>query len=164
MYIYKHTIFVIVLALFDRVERLAQDIVRNLISKQQPNTEGTSSICIYSYINSTFSPLFYSSKIAQTSLVMICVLKGGHQFFADLLNAVKKLNATFLHQSVPIALEFLRVIAIIYILCRLTYLLYDIYIIYTFSCLLYNINIANSIAMKSLLTFVIQLTYPYMIV
>jgi hypoxanthine phosphoribosyltransferase len=41
-------------------------------------------------------------------LVAICVLKGGHQFFADLLNAVKRINQSLPH-SVPISLEFFKI-------------------------------------------------------
>ena len=41
-------------------------------------------------------------------LVVCCILKGGHQYFADLVNEIKKLrrlNGT----SVPLSLEFVRV-------------------------------------------------------
>ncbi|KAI0236253.1 hypothetical protein L0F63_003894 [Massospora cicadina] len=41
-------------------------------------------------------------------LVVCCVLKGGHQFFADLVNEIKKCN-TVLGQSVPLSLEFIKV-------------------------------------------------------
>ncbi|KAJ9060265.1 hypothetical protein DSO57_1032679 [Entomophthora muscae] len=41
-------------------------------------------------------------------LVICCVLKGGHQFFADLVNEIKKCN-TVLGQSVPLSLEFIKV-------------------------------------------------------
>ena len=41
-------------------------------------------------------------------LVVCCILKGGHQYFADLVNEIKKLrriNGT----SVQLSLEFIRV-------------------------------------------------------
>lgn len=41
-------------------------------------------------------------------LVVCCILKGGHQYFADLVNAVKKLT-TKDGQTVPLSLEFIRV-------------------------------------------------------
>ncbi|KAI9593257.1 phosphoribosyltransferase-like protein [Syncephalis fuscata] len=41
-------------------------------------------------------------------LIVCCVLKGGHQFFADLVNCIKKLN-TGLGHSVPLHLEFIKV-------------------------------------------------------
>jgi hypoxanthine phosphoribosyltransferase len=41
-------------------------------------------------------------------LVVLCVLKGGHQFFADLVNEIKKLN-TRLGRSVPLSLDFIKV-------------------------------------------------------
>ncbi|KAI8062752.1 hypoxanthine-guanine phosphoribosyltransferase [Gongronella butleri] len=43
-----------------------------------------------------------------TPLVVCCILKGGHQFFADLVNCIKKLTTTNGH-SVPLSLEFIRV-------------------------------------------------------
>ncbi|KAI8069122.1 phosphoribosyltransferase-like protein [Gilbertella persicaria] len=45
---------------------------------------------------------------SQGPLVVCCILKGGHQYFADLVNEIKKLrrlNGT----SVPLSLEFIRV-------------------------------------------------------
>ncbi|KAI8378127.1 phosphoribosyltransferase-like protein [Choanephora cucurbitarum] len=45
---------------------------------------------------------------SQGPLVVCCILKGGHQYFADLVNEIKKLrriNGT----SVPLSLEFVRV-------------------------------------------------------
>ncbi|KAI9226792.1 MAG: phosphoribosyltransferase-like protein [Piptocephalis tieghemiana] len=41
-------------------------------------------------------------------LVVCCVLKGGHQFFADLVNQIKKLNNRT-GVSVPLSLQFLKV-------------------------------------------------------
>lgn len=41
-------------------------------------------------------------------IVVCCVLKGGHQFFADLVNEIKKCN-TVLGESVPLSLEFIKV-------------------------------------------------------
>lgn len=41
-------------------------------------------------------------------LVVCCVLKGGHQFFADLVNYIKK-NVTRGGNSVPLSLEFIKV-------------------------------------------------------
>jgi hypoxanthine phosphoribosyltransferase len=41
-------------------------------------------------------------------MVICCVLKGGHQFFADLLNVIKKLT-TKDGKSIPRSLEFIRV-------------------------------------------------------
>ncbi|KAI8079022.1 phosphoribosyltransferase-like protein, partial [Gilbertella persicaria] len=41
-------------------------------------------------------------------LVVCCILKGGHQYFADLVNAVKKLT-TKEGKTVPLSLEFIRV-------------------------------------------------------
>ncbi|KAI8380911.1 phosphoribosyltransferase-like protein [Radiomyces spectabilis] len=41
-------------------------------------------------------------------LVVCCILKGGHQYFADLTNAIKCLTRSN-GQSVPLSLEFIRV-------------------------------------------------------
>ncbi|KAI8967699.1 phosphoribosyltransferase-like protein [Mycotypha africana] len=41
-------------------------------------------------------------------LVVCCILKGGHQYFADLVNAVKKLTNKE-GKTVPLSLEFIRV-------------------------------------------------------
>ncbi|CAO3671707.1 unnamed protein product [Umbelopsis ramanniana] len=41
-------------------------------------------------------------------LVVCCILKGGHQYFADLVNVIKKLT-TKSGNSVPLSLEFIRV-------------------------------------------------------
>jgi len=41
-------------------------------------------------------------------LVCCCILKGGHQFFADLVNVLKKLT-TKDGKSLPLSLEFIRV-------------------------------------------------------
>ncbi|ORX42011.1 hypoxanthine phosphoribosyltransferase [Hesseltinella vesiculosa] len=41
-------------------------------------------------------------------LVVCCILKGGHQFFADLVNCIKKLT-TREGSTVPLSLEFIRV-------------------------------------------------------
>jgi len=41
-------------------------------------------------------------------LVVCCILKGGHQYFADLVNVIKKLT-TKAGLSVPLSLEFIRV-------------------------------------------------------
>ncbi|CAO3643522.1 unnamed protein product [Cunninghamella echinulata] len=41
-------------------------------------------------------------------LVVCCILKGGHQYFADLVNAIKKLT-TKEGKTVPLSLEFVRV-------------------------------------------------------
>ncbi|CAO3590091.1 unnamed protein product [Absidia cylindrospora] len=41
-------------------------------------------------------------------LVVCCILKGGHQYFADLINCIKKLTTTRGH-SIPLSLEFIRV-------------------------------------------------------
>ncbi|CAO3659422.1 hypothetical protein G6F70_005996 [Rhizopus microsporus] len=48
--------------------------------------------------------------VAETTgpLVVCCILKGGHQYFADLINAVKKLTNKE-GKTVPLSLEFLRV-------------------------------------------------------
>lgn len=45
---------------------------------------------------------------ADGPLVVCCVLKGGHQFFADLVNYIKK-NVTRGGKSVPLSLEFIKV-------------------------------------------------------
>jgi hypoxanthine phosphoribosyltransferase len=66
------------------VENLAQQIVRD-------------------FHNST------SDEPASTGLVVICILKGGHQFFSDLLDAIKRSNAQSYQRSVPISLEFIKV-------------------------------------------------------
>lgn len=42
-------------------------------------------------------------------LVVVCILKGGHQFFADLLDAIKRSNAQNYQRSVPISLEFIKI-------------------------------------------------------
>jgi hypoxanthine phosphoribosyltransferase len=39
--------------------------------------------------------------------VLCKVLKGGHQFFSDLISAIKKLNNRF-QQSIPLSLDFIR--------------------------------------------------------
>jgi len=41
-------------------------------------------------------------------LLCFCVLKGGHQFFADLVNEIKKLN-TRKNTSIPLSLDFIKV-------------------------------------------------------
>jgi hypoxanthine phosphoribosyltransferase len=41
-------------------------------------------------------------------LVVCCILKGGHQYFADLVNAMKKLTMKN-GQTLPLSLEFVRV-------------------------------------------------------
>ncbi|KAF8959565.1 hypoxanthine phosphoribosyltransferase 1 [Entomortierella lignicola] len=41
-------------------------------------------------------------------LVVCCVLKGGHQFFADLVNYIKK-NSTRGGKTLPLSLEFIKV-------------------------------------------------------
>lgn len=41
-------------------------------------------------------------------LVVCCILKGGHQYFADLVNYIKALTKSN-GQSVPLSLEFIRV-------------------------------------------------------
>ena len=41
-------------------------------------------------------------------LLCFCVLKGGHQFFADLVGEIKKLN-TRKNTSVPLSLDFIKV-------------------------------------------------------
>jgi hypoxanthine phosphoribosyltransferase len=64
--------------IMDRVERLAKLIVDD-IAPENPN-----------------------------GLLVLCVLKGGHQFFADLINQIKKLN-TRLGRSVPLSLDFIKV-------------------------------------------------------
>ncbi|EGD77954.1 hypoxanthine phosphoribosyltransferase 1 [Salpingoeca rosetta] len=40
-------------------------------------------------------------------LVCLCVLKGGHQFFSDLFNEIKKLNVSA-ESSVPLRVDFIR--------------------------------------------------------
>ncbi|KAI9313096.1 phosphoribosyltransferase-like protein [Dichotomocladium elegans] len=45
---------------------------------------------------------------ASGPLVVCCILKGGHQYFADLVNAIKALTKANGH-SVPLSLEFIRV-------------------------------------------------------
>jgi len=45
---------------------------------------------------------------ASGPLVVCCVLKGGHQFFADLVNYIKK-QVTHEGKSVPLSLEFIKV-------------------------------------------------------
>ena len=54
---------------------------------------------------------FIASTQDNTPLVAICILKGGHQFFCDLLNGIKKLNASMPNagRSIPIALEFIKI-------------------------------------------------------
>ncbi|KAK9766923.1 hypothetical protein K7432_003639 [Basidiobolus ranarum] len=46
--------------------------------------------------------------VEEPSLVVCCVLKGGHQFFADLINQIKKLQ-TASGKSIKLSLEFLKV-------------------------------------------------------
>ncbi|KAJ1678787.1 hypothetical protein EV182_003357 [Spiromyces aspiralis] len=41
-------------------------------------------------------------------LILCCVLKGGHQFFSDLVNAIKK-RTTLKGNTLPMGLEFIRV-------------------------------------------------------
>ncbi|KAI8388629.1 phosphoribosyltransferase-like protein [Radiomyces spectabilis] len=41
-------------------------------------------------------------------LVVCCILKGGHQYFADLVNCIKKLT-TKGGKTIPLSLEFIRV-------------------------------------------------------
>ncbi|XP_004344302.2 hypoxanthine phosphoribosyltransferase [Capsaspora owczarzaki ATCC 30864] len=60
--------------ILDRVEKLAQDITRD---------------------------------VGQKHLIAICVLKGGHQFFADLLLHMKKFNSR--EGSAPLSIDFIRV-------------------------------------------------------
>ncbi|KAG2197322.1 hypothetical protein INT47_012752 [Mucor saturninus] len=45
---------------------------------------------------------------SQGPLVVCCILKGGHQYFADLVNEIKKLRRNN-GSSVPLSLEFIRV-------------------------------------------------------
>jgi hypoxanthine phosphoribosyltransferase len=68
--------------ILDRVEALAKRIITDFLQTAQHPEKG---------------------------LVMICVLKGGHQYFADLLNAIKRCNANTLQRSIPISLEFFRI-------------------------------------------------------
>jgi hypoxanthine-guanine phosphoribosyltransferase len=78
-----------------RVEKLAHLISRDYLLRVPPRAQTAT--------GSAPAPI-----LSPTGLVAICVLKGGHQFFADLLQAVKRLNATS-SQSVPLSLEFMRV-------------------------------------------------------
>ncbi|ORX85436.1 hypoxanthine phosphoribosyltransferase [Basidiobolus meristosporus CBS 931.73] len=64
--------------IMDRVEKLARQIVADIPDVEEP------------------------------SLVVCCVLKGGHQFFADLVNQLKKLQ-TSSGRSIQLSLEFLKV-------------------------------------------------------
>ena len=41
-------------------------------------------------------------------MVVCCVLKGGHQYFADLVDEIKKLSRNS-GKSFPLSLEFIRV-------------------------------------------------------
>lgn len=65
--------------IMDRVEKLAVDICRA-----------------------------YQFKEKNTRLHMICVLKGGHQFFSDLCNALKVLTLTGVKEP-PLTFDFIRV-------------------------------------------------------
>ena len=40
-------------------------------------------------------------------MTLLCVLKGGHQFFADLVNFIKMLNTTT-PRPVPLEIDFIR--------------------------------------------------------
>eukprot|EP00158_Paraphelidium_tribonemae_P001467 Partr_v1_DN24428_c0_g1_i1_m66255 putative phosphoribosyltransferase len=67
--------------ILNRVEKLAQLIVQDYESRNDSTNRG---------------------------LVVVCILKGGHQFFADLLNAIKRINQNG-SRSVPMALEFIKI-------------------------------------------------------
>lgn len=47
------------------------------------------------------------SDFGQQPLVCLCVLKGGHQFFADLFDNIKKLNVSA-ETSIPLRVDFIR--------------------------------------------------------
>lgn len=66
--------------ILDRVDKLAMNVCNDILAQQE-----------------------------HPSLVMICVLKGGYQFFSDMLKAITKMNASTSGNSVPISLEFIRV-------------------------------------------------------
>lgn len=76
----------------DRIRRMAADVHRDFLISNKGNTDTTTT----------------DLSRPATPLVAICILKGGHQFFSDLLAAVKALNASS-SVAVPIALEFIRV-------------------------------------------------------
>ena len=65
--------------IMDRIDKLAVDIVRA-----------------------------YRIRELNTRLHMLCVLKGGHQFFADLCNALKRLTLVGV-QEPPLTFDFIRV-------------------------------------------------------
>ena len=50
----------------------------------------------------------YKFSEAGTRITMLCVLKGGHQFFSDLCNALKRLTLTGVEQP-PLTFDFIRV-------------------------------------------------------
>lgn len=76
--------------ILDRIEKLARQVCTDYLTRN-PSNSGSS-----------------NSNKSSNGLVMICVLKGGHQFFADMLNAIKRLNQS-MARSIPIALEFIKV-------------------------------------------------------
>lgn len=61
----------------DRIERIARDIVHELVLQNN------------------------------VGIVVLCVLKGGYKFFADLLDKIKQLNRNS-EESVPLAIDFIR--------------------------------------------------------
>lgn len=61
----------------DRIERIARDIVHELVLQND------------------------------VGIVVLCVLKGGYKFFADLLDKIKQLNRNS-EESVPLAIDFIR--------------------------------------------------------
>ncbi|CAI9728239.1 hypoxanthine-guanine phosphoribosyltransferase-like [Octopus vulgaris] len=61
----------------DRIERIARDIVQDIIPQENQG------------------------------IVVLCVLKGGYKFFADLLDKIKQLNRNS-EESIPISIDFIR--------------------------------------------------------
>lgn len=66
--------------IMDRIEKLAVDILQAYRFREEPNVR----------------------------VHMLCVLKGGHQFFSDLCNALKVLTLTHLKDP-PLTFDFIRV-------------------------------------------------------
>ncbi|RUS25099.1 hypothetical protein BC938DRAFT_472627 [Jimgerdemannia flammicorona] len=101
----------------DRVEKLAKIIVAQSVGPMDISKMARCHCCL-NCLESHFSHFPYCRTCflwpipAQQPLafypVCCCILKGGHQFFADLVNVIKKLT-TKDGKSIPLSLEFIRV-------------------------------------------------------